>query len=203
MPQPLTAEYRVRLDIVVSGLTHKFRTYAQASPSILAPSGYFLWDRTGLATIDSQDAAQSIWTALRGIYGSIVAAPQFILENRSGTVWNPVATGALTGAGTDGSSFFDASQLTVSLRTDNFQRIRMVILEQDHTSSPQKKSSMTAFKSAWTTALGEAIDGTDADGNGYFQWARSLDNRMLQEASPFVSATYDLNDKIRRARGLQ
>jgi hypothetical protein len=203
MPELLTAEYRLRMDIVVNGLTHKMRQFCEASPSLLASSGYFLFDRSGLATIDAQDAATYWWNPLATIYGSIVAAPQWILEARDGVVWNPVTAGVTSGAGSSGSSYYDAFQRTISFRSSVFTRLRLVILEQNKSNSPNKLTSIAAFSALFGSTLADAITGVDANPAGYFQWARSKNKRELHETSPYISCTGDLNDKVRRARGMQ
>jgi hypothetical protein len=203
MAEPLTAEYRISLHIVVGGLTHLLRVYCEASPSLLAASGYFVFDRSGLATIDAGDAAQAWWNALRTLYGTSILAPVWFLENRSGVIWNPVATGSLTGAGTVTGSFFDATQLTFSMRTSVFTRIRFVVLEQNKTQNPDKIQTLSELSASYGSAIAQALDGSDGNSDGIFNWARSKAKRELHSAAPFVSMTWDLNDKVRRARNLQ
>ena len=203
MAEPLTAEYRLRLDIVVGGLTHKMRQFCEASASLLAASGYFLFDRSGLATIDAGDAAQSFWTMVASVYGTSVTAPQWILENRSGVVWNPVTAGTTTGTGAITGSYFDATQFTISMRSTLFTRLRLIILEQNKTQNAAKINSLSALSASWSAALAAGISGSDSDASGYFQWARSKNKRELNATSPFISSTFDLNDKVRRSRNIQ
>jgi hypothetical protein len=201
MAEDLTAEYRLTIKPVTAGLTHLLRTFVEASPSILAASGYFVWNHNDVADIDSGDAAQALWTALKGIYDADVVAPDWLLENRDGVVWNPVAGGTLTGAGTATGTVAAASQLTVSLRTETFKRIKLVILESNNFSAGVKYDNFSEFESDTSlTNLAHTINGADSDAAGYFQWARSRNKKKLHLTAPFVSATYDLNDKVRRAR---
>lgn len=201
-PQPLTADYRLELQITVPTLTHELRTYCQASPSILSVDGYYLWDRDGLATLIPSVCAQTFWNALRPVFHTDVLAPSWLLRNRVGSVWNPVAGGALTGAGTLSTGNILCSQVTISMRTDNFQRIRMLLLEQAVLAGAQKGFGSAGLHAAMPD-LSDAIDGSDTEGSGYFQWARSKDKRQLAASGSIISYTWDLNDKIRRARGVQ
>jgi hypothetical protein len=200
--EPLTAEYRVVIEFVVPNLIHVMRCYAEASPSLLAPSGYFLFDRSGIASIDAKDAAQAWWTAVRPNYFSSVVPPTFRLENRVGVVWNPVSTAALTGAGTNLQTTSFASQFTISCRTTNFKRIKFIWIEQAQYQAAFKYIGGTAL-AVQSPLFAHSVDGTDALPTNLFNWARSRNKRELAISGAVISSTYDLNDKVRRSRHIQ
>lgn len=202
MAQPLTAEWRITFSISVAGLIHKLRVYCAADVSILAASGYFVEDRTGIADIDAGDAAQAFWTSLRPLFKTTVSAPGWLLEHRVGSLWNPATSGTTTGAGTDTGSIFAASQMTVSLRTTDFNRVRIIVLESDLFDQGQKFYGYADLH-AIAPALAEGIAGVDAIASGYFQWARSRNKKLVNEGAPIVSTVFDLNDKVRRSRNVQ
>jgi hypothetical protein len=202
MAQPLTATYRLGLHIVVQGLLHKQRFYARASPSILSADGFFLWERDDIADIEPHTAAQVWWNAVRGNFNDTVAAPSWLLEQRTGTSWNPVAGGAVTGAGTDTGDIQIATQFTISMRTTDFNRIRMVILESNSFELGIKTVGSAGMAIEWST-LASRLDGSAGLAGQLWNWVRSLNNIALAESGPIVSGTYDLNDAVRRARGVQ
>lgn len=203
MAQPLTAPYRVELRITVDGLTHKLRAYCQASASILAPSGWYLWDRSDIASIDLTDAAQNLWNGLKPAFQNTVLAPQCTLYQRLGTVWNPVGTGVPTGAAT---GVFGAvgrcGQLTISMITTAFHRVRLNLLEPGVVSAAYKSVGVSGLTGI-LPLLATEIDGSHGDPNDYFNWARNKSTEALSDFAPVVSTTWDLNDKVRRARNDQ
>jgi|SRR5215831_17447861 len=202
MSEPLTAEYRLELTIVVAALVHKLRHYAEASPSLLSADGYFLFDRSGIASIQPRDAAAVWWAALKPAYNTTVAPPTWILHNRVGPVWNPVASGTLSGNGTNTSGIVYASQLTISLRTDNFKRVRQILMEQSTADHATKYFGYTDLHTNLPD-LADCLVGTFGGGNNLHEWVRSRNKRELAESAPIISTTFDLNDKLRRARGVQ
>jgi hypothetical protein len=201
MAEPLTAVYRVDLTITIAGLNHKQFTYCEASPSLIAASGYYLWNRSGVALIDFGDAVNAWWTALRSVYDSQVTAVASVLSNFSGGTWNPVAAHTVTLGTAPAGTAQGGGQLTISNRTDNFKRQRVILLE---TLVPvgKKYGSQAAFAAAYAAVAG-AIDGSDSNVSGYFNWARSRNKKLLHPSTAIVSAVTDLNDRVRRARGLQ
>lgn len=202
MSEPLTAEYRLVIVYTVPAQVHQMRTYCEASPSLLAASGYYLFDRDGLATLDAQDCAQAWWTAVKPWFHSSVVAPDYRLENRVGAAWNPVLTGTLTGAGTASGTPNYASQVTVSMRSTAFTRLRLILLEQSIMIAAQKQIGYGGLH-AQQASLPEAIAGVDGNANGYFKWARSKNKKMLNATAPIISTPYDLNDRVRRSRSVQ
>jgi len=200
MAQPLTAPFRMTFSIVVSARTHKLRVYCQAAPTILSGYGYYLYDRGGIADIDPGDAAEAFWTALKPNYDADTNPPDWVLEQRDDIVWNPVASGSTTGVGTLGTPNKAAVQMTVSLRTEDFQRIRIITLEGgifDFESKAVGYAGLSAVLPTLATHL------TTAGGGHVYEWARSKNTKLLHGSNPIVSTVWDLNDKIRRSRGYQ
>lgn len=202
MSEPLTAEYRLELTYTVPNQIHKIRHYCEASPSVLAASGYFLFDRGGIADIDAGAAAQKWWTALLPLFHTSVLAPSWILHHRVGLAWNPVTAGVVTGAGSSGTTPNYASQFTISLNTDDFKRIREIILEQSRFVAAFKYVGYANLHSN-APAIADWLTGADADGEDGHQWVRSKNKKMLHATAPIVSSVYDLNDKVRRSRSVQ
>ena len=203
MAEPLTAPYRLELRITVATLVHKLRVYCQASPSALAPSGYYLWDRFDIADIDLTDAAQNLWDGLKPAFSAAVPAPTCLLYQRSGTVWNPVGVGVPTGVATGAiNSNGLCGQLTVSLRTTAFHRARLNILEGNIISQAYKSTGVSGL-TAILPLLATELDGTHGDPSDIWNWARSKSTEALNDFNPVVSTTWDLNDKLRRARNDQ
>lgn len=201
MAQPLTAIYRLKLELTVTALVHTLTYFVQASASILATSGYYLWDRNGIASIDAGDGAQSWWAALKTQYSSAVSAPNWLLEKFDAGIWFPVAGGSLTGVGTNGTAVHLATQITLTLRTEDFQRARIIILESSNWGIRPKSTTLAQCKSELGTAFMENISGEDADAAGIFNWMRSRNTKLLHPTSVVVGLSFDSNDKLRRGRG--
>lgn len=202
MSEPLTATYRLDLTIDVSSQIHKQRFYVEASPSILSADGYYLFDRSGIASIQPRDAAAVWWSAIKEWFNTSVGPATWILYNFVAGAWNPVASGALTGNGTSTAPIEFASQVTISLRTSTFKRIRMVILEQSLLVQAGKSYTYSALHTVAPNTA-DAIFGTFGGGASFQAWVRSRNKKELDGSNPLVSFTFDLNDKVRRARGLQ
>lgn len=199
MAVPLTAAFRLNFAYTVQGLTHSLRMYCKAQVALTDNSGYGVLARDDSTIIGATDAAQGVWDGIRPFFSAAVLPPQVTVQARVLTQWNPVATPIVTGNGSAGGGSSPASQLTITLRTVTFDHLRVLVLEALG-AIPAKYTGVIPFSLAYPS-LG-TLWGSTAPSNGPYHWQVGRDNQHVQAGQAFVSAATDLNDKVRRARGL-
>jgi hypothetical protein len=200
MGQELLATARIELSYVVNGLAHKLRHYCTIVYVLGQPQ---VADRDGLNTlIWDAGVAQFWWNRVRGMLenGAVQGTAQAQLQSRSGTIWNPIAYATLSGGGAGNASTKSASQATFVLRDTAFKKIRAMILE--HTEGYVFHSLDGTGGSSATLVWANAYTGADTDGNAMYRWVKSRGDRFILGRGSAAGLTFDLNDKLKRARGL-
>lgn len=194
MTTDLIASARFTLQYVVAGLTHHIRAYVK--PVALSGSSTTLEARTG-GTIPANTAAGGLAAAIKEAIDGAVG--DVLLEQRVGSVWIPEWTFSTSGAGTGSNA--TARQMTLVLRAMDFTKMRVQIMESGVFTFPAHFNSYAGMGAADKAVLNVwCVSGGDA--SYPIEWQVSRSNNFLF-ASPFVGMTTDLNDKVRRARGLQ
>lgn len=193
MATPLSATWRIKFQYAVDGLEHVLHAYARIGT--ITPT-LTLRQRDGVTETLWSDCATGMVGAMSNVLPAAVVWGAQTLEQLSGLVWLPQASAAAT-AGTAGT-YKPATQITAVLRDTGFHKIRLQVMEgvvaaPSHTPGIPGSGFLNALLLPFT------VGGSTA-GDPYF-WMVSRANQYLQD-NPVVGTTVDLNDKLRRARGL-
>jgi hypothetical protein len=199
MSQPLVATSRLVAKYVVSGLTHTLRMY-MAYNDVLGQ--HQMVDRDGITTVLWTLGGQYVWDKIRAMLdATLVPNPATLeLQQRSGTLWNPIDFAALTGAGS-GGGFSPALQQTWVLRDIAFKKIRFEVLEGVYQYNYHSNTGVGL--NAAETAVTSMLSGADASANAPYRWMKSRGDRFILASGAIAGLTHDLNDKLKRARGIE
>lgn len=197
MSQPLVSTARIDLSYSVSSLLHHLRCYIKN----LTVSGAS-WDIDANPAVggvlDWALAAQGLWDTLRPLMPTSATVNQASLQSRSGLIWTPLASYSPTGA-VSANAYSPAQQATLTLRdTSNF-KVRVIVLEQTFPIPAHFPSYGALTGDTLTFAKQFTVQRTVT--NAPWEWLVSRGERFLSDFS-FVALTTDLNDDVRRARGL-
>jgi hypothetical protein len=132
--------------------------------------------------------------------GAVQGTAQAQLQTRSGTIWNPIAFATLSGGGAGNASTKAASQATFVLRDSAFKKIRAMVLE--HTEGYVFHSLDGTGGSSATQFWAGGYTGVDTNSNAMYRWVKSRGDRFILGTGMAAGLTFDLNDKLKRARGL-
>jgi hypothetical protein len=198
MATPLTATHRMDVSYFVSGELHHRHEYCKKGTTLFAGHPSVVLN-DGTTEIDWRDAAQRLTDKI-GNWSLMDAHPTVALEERSGSVWNPVDFYTSTTLAETGT-LAPASQLTVVLRDTSFEKLRVTLMEGrtgyvGHSPSGLGiNTEIDNVVAAWTTP--------GSDDFNPFNWAKSRGDRYLLSSGTCAGATLDLNDKLKRRRGLE
>lgn len=201
MPSPLTATHRLEFQYTVDGVLHKSHAYCHAIPSTLSdPTGFDLERRVPLTPIGAAAAIDAFWTNLNNIMAS--AQTSFgvtVLQVRAGTVFNPIAFRNTPVTPSQTGTYVKAAQVTVTFRGEDFSHLRVDILESllipgQHVAA----IPTTGMEGGWMAGY-DPLRAVAADP---YNWQMSRNQQFISGAGGFVALTTDLNDKIRRRRGI-
>jgi hypothetical protein len=198
MSTQLDATQRLEFHYSVDGANHVFRHYCQLVASGDA-SGYDLVPRAPGANFGASLGIDRLWTLLQGIFDSSKTTfGTVILQQLSGVAWNPLSFYVTAVAPTSGSAYVKAGQLTLTLRDMGFHKVRGVWLE---TVAPVGFKGLTtsAFGAPYTALFNSYTSVGTIANHDPFHWVRGRSDLYLQS---FVSFVTDLNDKVRRRRGI-
>lgn len=197
MPTPLVATYRIVTQYTVSSLVHVQHSYCQ--PDTVDGDDTTLVPRDGGAAILWSDAADKQWANAFTYWVVADDGAVATLEHRVGSIWNPVAFHTLTGGG--GGSLAAASQLTVVMRDTSFKKLRLTLMEGNtgYVGHSASGVGMPGDIDSLIYAFTTPVDDRACPGN----WVKSRSNLFLLESGTVAGATLDLNDKLKRARGLE
>ena len=199
MSQPLLATGRIVFLYTVQGIQHHSVAYIRG----LAQVGS-VWQHNSRAL----DANDQVWTdsvngffeSMSYLYSSAWTAGAALLQQLSGTVWNPMDTASFTGTNHSASTGWASGlQSTLTLRDTAFKKMRMIAMEANYHGA--NKSTATnyfgdardSFIKQWTASYTVT--------NAPYIWQVSRGNRYMA-TTPLISYVQAYNRKIRRARGI-
>lgn len=199
MATALAATSRIQLQIAVPGVRpHLARHYCKAAPSGGGSYNVTLRDSS---TVLVSTIAESWIDSLSDLYPyTQVPSMNWTLESLISGLWVPVASGTHSLPHGPTTSVYAASQVTLTLRDTGFHKVRSVMME---TYMPVGVKSVSlggipSPASGWAGEYTDAFIGTNAT----YQWVVGRSNLYLLAGSPIVGYVTDLNDKIRRERGI-
>lgn len=200
MATPLTATARIKIEYTNTGLRHRFVRYC-AYNVVLGTNQ--LADRDGITTILWTLAATYVWDLMRALMSAaqVAATATATLESRTLALWNPVEIFSLAGGGTSGGGGATAGQSTHVVRDTAYKKSRWLIMEPDHNYIGHSPNGY-GFGAVWDN-FNQAINGGDASPNAPYRWAKSRGDRFNLATGCVAGATFDLNDKLKRARYLE
>jgi len=184
----------------VNGLQHKQQNFCSAFVGGGA-SGWSLGARPGFSSVDVQDAVDQFFTKLADFYNAAWAGYDgWLLQVRSGTVWNYLSSGVttVTPIGTD--TYQVANGLTLSGKDTN-QKNMPACLYEGSFGGPQKTKTPAALSVPARTLMNYFFnaDGGAADEDAY-NWRVS---RGFAEADRLIVFVSDTNEKLREIRGIK
>lgn len=199
MSTPLTAVSKLEFKYDIRGFTHRINMY-MAYNNILGQ--HQMNDRDGITTVLWTVGAQYIWDLLRVLYTTmdLTVGAQLSLFDRSGLFWNLVDVAQLTGVGTLGSGVAVAHQATWVLRDTAFKKLRFVVLETLAAYVGHSQDG-TTLGTPFNNVTG-SLSGGDVSANAPYRWMKSRGNRFLAATGVVAGLTFDVNDKLKRRRGL-
>lgn len=194
MSTVLVASWRITIPYTVTGQNHKVHAYARIATT--TPS-FGLRHRDLTTVIPWTDAADQFNRYFGDAFLPAAATwGTVLLEQLVGSLWQPQATHSVTGTQT--GTTIPASQVTVVLRDTTFKKIRLVALDTKY-QPPIRWANLPTG----TVIDNNLVEWTGAytDTASPFLWQVGRSNNFLQ-ADPIAGISVDLNDKLRRARGL-
>jgi hypothetical protein len=196
MSTPLSASYRIDFPYTVSGFTHHSRHYLSATPGS-GVSGYDAILRDGTTGVDCTTIADAYWAHVGVLFkSSETIFGQPTLEHLSGISWLPIAVLPTVNQPTASSAYVPAEQLSVTLRDSAFHKVRDIILEANESAGMRV---IPPGGDAWSTFFDYySVPGGGGSTHGY-NWMRGRSNLYVTSV---VSLVTDLNNKLRRRRGI-
>lgn len=197
MSQTLISTARMQLSYTIAGLQHKLNLYVKNA----TPSGgtYDIDVRPSVGGVITFDhAADGIADVLEELMPSGATLDSVALQLLTGSIWNSVyfANPSMTPSA---NTYVKAQQVTLVLRDTSFFKVKVITLEQTFP-LPVHYSSYAALGGDTLNYVKE-FTGNNTVTYPPFNWVVSRGERFLADG-PFVGLTTDLNDKVRRARGL-
>lgn len=197
MATTLTATHRITLTYVCTGFTHLWRGFCKVGSTVLGVRQ--LVCRDGITEISWKDGIE-YWGSKVPEFADCDATMSALLEVRSGTLWNPLDADAFT-VGLFGGTFAPASQYTAVVRDTAFKKIRVVLMEGFNGYVGHAASGYGI--NAGLDDMSDVLNGNDADPLTNYQWQKSRGDNYILASGAIAGVTLDLNDKLKRARGLE
>jgi hypothetical protein len=195
---PLTATHRFSFTYAVDGLQHVAIAYCKRQDPLIGGMGVANRDGSSLTSIG--DAAQGYWDLMKQQMLGSVPVPTVLFEERSGLLWFPLAGVAVTGAAGAGANFH-ASQYTLVVRDTSFKKLRITWMEGALGYVGHSPSGLGLGAGADNIANG--YNGVGFGAHDPYVWQKSRGDRYILAAGAIAGATLDLNDKLKRRRGLE
>ena len=197
MASPLTATHRIEFQYTVLSFVHKFHAYCSAVTGT-GPSGWNI-TQSDLTTQDFQAVVDAWWNTVKGAFkASDTTLGQAILQVRSGTTWLPISFFTTAVTATGASPTLLAGQMTMTLRDQNAKKLRIILLETIHAAGVKIVTPTGGGGDLSTIGTNYSSGGASGSKNPY-NWQLS---RNGQSIGSFISQVTDLNNKIRRRRGI-
>jgi len=199
MSTPLVATHRIEFQYTVDGNLHKNRRYVGLGASS-TPSVPTIQLRAPLTDQALSVVADGFWNAISSDYkASQTTFGDAILQELSGSAWLPYAvyTTAVTPTGT--SVYIPAGQVTWTMRDSGFHKVRYIFLESD--GPVGRKTTLPYSGLIMNAPVGHSLLGTTSGApvGDIWNWSRGRSNLYM---SSLIAEVSDLNDKLRRARGI-
>jgi len=197
MSVPLLATFRMRFSYIVMGLTHTMNIFCAASVT----GGVYSINANAGGAIGVQDAADAVGGKMAPLFlDADLTSFTYQLQERSGGTYITRQTGTPAGTPAATGTTRQASQCTFVLR-DISNHFGKVILLETILPAPYHIISRADIDEPLKAFydLFSVTSGTVANRPAYWAVTRG-DNAYMSE--PLVGMTGDLNDKVRRARGL-
>lgn len=160
---------------------------------VYAPTGYAFDLRGAELPVEVSDAVTDFINVIKPFYPSSTTFVDAIVYSQpaSTDIPTPVASFTLGIVGTDGSAgWTKATQLTISIRADDFTLFKLVLLDADSLDDWNKVSVPSSI-----VALGNIVTYVTADAS----W---LASRGGGKPATFLQMSKTLNEKLRRAYGM-
>ncbi|HEY9758952.1 MAG TPA: hypothetical protein V6C97_27535 [Oculatellaceae cyanobacterium] len=198
MGAPVLATARILFPYTVSSKLHKAYYYVKGANEV--GSAWFIQGRAGVGTqLPWESCADGISNAFNAIMGSTASYGQAQLQEQIGLIWYIRSVHTLTTTAT-GTAPHLACQMTATLRTQSFYHAKVVVLEPIEDPEQSKLISPTGGSTAMDTFLANYSGAVTTDFVPW-NWMVGQDEEFLTD-SPFISATFSLNHKLRKARGM-
>lgn len=197
MTTTLTATHRIFTQWINDGIIHDSIAYCERGTDIAGIP--YLKDRDGVTELPWTDAIAQLRVALQSVVGNTFAGLSHQLEERSGSLWFPVAFG--TTLALSGGPAQPASQFTLVLRDTSFLKIRVTLLECIHGYVGHSNTGLGI-----NGAIDDFVGNYNGDGGGSdmpYRWQKSRGNNFILGVGSVAGGTLDLNDKMKRRRGLE
>lgn len=197
MSQSRLATSRIMLPYTTSGITHKAYAYCKAN---LVGSDWMIDDRAGGgSTLAFEDCAD----AWGGSHAEISVTSDTVfgtleLQQKSGSSWVTKAVKVYPGTPSGGGSLVTCSQVTLTLRDSQFNKIKVVMLDTS-VGYPNQIRTPTAGSTAMDNFIKHFNSDNTAAADPY-NWIVSLSNHFLTD-EPFVSVSVTLSHLVERMRG--
>lgn len=199
MPTTILATDRIELAYIVDGHEHKCRLYCKRVTT-LTTGHQSVTARDGSTLLDWTECAQAV-AAMIDAYSRADANPLAALQTQGApNVWNPIDFFATSTPG-HGGAYQPASEITFVLRDTAFTRPKFVLME--GSSGYVGHSADGSGMPSAVVVLKNSLDGTSADPHDPYNWMKSLHDNYLLASGTIAGATLDLNDKLKRMRGLE
>jgi hypothetical protein len=188
----------MKFSYIISGLTHVNVVYTDAS---LVAGVYTMFDRLAGFTLDPQNGADGwagSFSALNPATGGPTSA-LWELQELVGVSWITRVSGSTSLTTVSSTTYFAAAQMTVTLRAISANKLKVVQLENiaippyHYIAAGSLPSPFASWYAKWTMSGSSPY--------GPWRWALSRGGDALMD-DPLVAITGDLNDSVRRARGL-
>jgi hypothetical protein len=197
MSTPLTADYRIKIEFQQNGQPHVWHGYCRLND--LGDSPPSIKDRTLASPISWTDAAQAACDGLSFVWAALDADPIATLEHLVGILWLPQDFATLTSPAS--GTLVPASMFTLVCRTSSNKKIRVIAMETGDGYVGHSPSGMGINGQA--DQMVPYWDGSSIIANAPFLWQVARNNAFIAATGGVAGGTYDLNDRMKRRRGLE
>lgn len=198
----LVATHRITVSYADASQVHVIRAYCK--PANMSATPPTIHHRNGSTTFSWVLAAQHLFSMIANILDNDFSPGGALLEeNVVGTdTWTVVDTASLTGTGALGSGTLPASQYTLVVRDTEFRKIRVVVLDTAKHYTGHSASGL-GIDTDTDTVANEYNGANASDDDSPYNWQVSRKNLFVKAVGAVAGGTYDLNDRVKRDRGLE
>lgn len=197
MSVPVLATHRMHFSYIVAGLTHTLNLFCSASGTGTAA----LLNYLAGGTLTPQEGSDATAAGVAPFFASAdFGGWAWALQKYVSGTWVTENSGSSSLTGTAAVVTVKASQMTIVLRDISNHFAKVVLLEGYFTPSYHFVSASALsgdIETVYNTF--SKTSGSDPDRPALWMVSRG-DNKLMDE--PLVGLTGDLNDRVRRSRGL-